>query len=76
MVNIDYQSILQTFYTDYALAVQEGEFATVMLGTSNKLCTNENGNGLGIPDDEFIFYYQFNYIMYLLYSNFYVVNAK
>lgn len=61
MVNIDYQSILQTFYTDYALAVQEGEFATVMLGTSNKLCTNENGNGLGIPDDEFIFYYQFNY---------------
>ncbi len=59
--NMDYQSILQSFYTKYTLAVQEGEFATALTGTSSKVCANTNGNGFGISDDKFKFYYQEDY---------------
>lgn len=58
-VNGDYISMLTYFYSDYVVALQEGEYTSAYVGTTSELC-GENVNG-GIPDSEFKFYYQTNY---------------
>ena len=59
ITDMDYQSILAYFYTDYSFATIEGDHATALVGSSTEYC-GENVSG-GIPDSEFKFYYQTDY---------------
>lgn len=56
MNDMDYQSMLTYFYSDYAIAVQEGEYVTAMVATMNNACATG-----GILDDNFIYYNQNDY---------------
>ena len=59
ITDMDYQSILKYFYTDYSFAIIEGNHATALVGSTTELC-GEDVSG-GIPDSEFKFYYQTDY---------------
>lgn len=59
ITDMDYQSILAYFYTDYSFATIEGDHATALVGSSTEYCGDDVSGG--IPDSEFKFYYQTDY---------------
>lgn len=61
--NAEYDAILLDQFKNANASIlnKDGNYLSINIGTSNRVCRSGGGNGLGIPDEEFIFYYQFNY---------------
>jgi len=55
--NVSYDKILGDQYSSYALMTIQGEYADAKVSTGETCAIS----GLGIPDDQFKFYYQTNY---------------
>ena len=60
-----YDKILAAFYSDKSrfsfVTTETGDSYSAVIGSNDAICNDANGNGLGIPDNAFKFYYQFDY---------------